>query len=153
MEEVEQIQYEEEEEYTAIYRKTKRTKSTRRKKTRGDTCSTPVKTEIQLNPFIHGARGREMHKPGLDEGPLKGDFVQKLVKDTLNQYKGSAQRPNRFFLGQCDSEEEDVDEVGGVADDDRGHVSSSYTVWRCRKTGRKVQLLFLSCTVSCVNKA
>lgn len=142
MEEEEERVHFEEEEVTTIHRKTIRTRSTtRRKKQTNPRCSS--KDEIKLSPYIHGTKNREPHQPGTPELARKPDRVQKLVHDTLNEYKGS-QLPqikcaNRVFLGAFESDEED-DEIEDITGNTR--QTSELRVWRFQKSGKQVPHLF-----------
>ena len=139
MEEEEHVQFEEEE-FTTIYRKTKCTQSRKTKQKDRNADDSVVRTEIKLNPFLIGAKSRDTAVPDSPRGFRKSDLVQQLVKDTLNEYKGSdlptINKSNRLFLAEC---EFDVDEAVQDGDDDDGKEFKTKTsVWRFKRTGRKV---------------
>lgn len=132
-EEEERIQYEEEE-VTTIHRKTIRTQSTTKRKKKKDSGNGSVKTEIVLNPHIHGAKLRDAYQPKAPEGFRKSDNVQKLVRDTLSGYQGSElpqMNNNRVFLGAMDSEDDDETDNATTGGRSRTKVSD-------KKTERKV---------------
>ncbi|XP_052768123.1 uncharacterized protein LOC128208616 [Mya arenaria] len=114
----ERVRYEEEE-FTTIHRKMVRTHSTTRRKKakdaadgKGNKSSQP---ETKLSPFIIGAKARDTHyAAGTPPLSRKSDRVQKLVQETLNEYKGKElpqKSKNPVFFGALDSDEEEEQEV------------------------------------------
>ena len=122
MDEVEERFSYEEEEVTTIHRKTVRKESTtRRKKQAGtgkgrkeDVVARKAPNDIKLNPYIVGAKSMD-HHVGAGTPPLnrKVDLVQKLVQETLNEYKGRTlpqkqqKSRNTVFFGAFDSDDEE----------------------------------------------
>ncbi|KAL4237987.1 hypothetical protein ACF0H5_002698 [Mactra antiquata] len=119
-EEEERIRYEEEE-VTTIHRKTIKTQSTTKRRKKKATESSTVKTEIVLNPHLHGVKQRDLYQNKSHNNVNIPDHVQKLVRETLNEYQGSElphmKNSNRVFLGAMDSDDDD--------DDDRATVDTS----------------------------
>ncbi|XP_053406464.1 uncharacterized protein LOC128559244 [Mercenaria mercenaria] len=139
MEEEEERVHFEEEEVTTIRRKTIRTQSTTRRKKHSDAKSSAGKTEFKLSPFIHGAKNRDAYTPGTPEVARKPDRVQKLVQDTLNEYKGSElpqKCSNRIFLGAFDSDTEEDDGIEDITVDNNKTRISKLRVWSFQKCGR-----------------
>lgn len=116
MEDVEERMRYEEEEVTTIHRKRILTQSTTRRTQTKDVKSTKskngtVQSEIKLSPFIIGAKQRDNGTLGTPPTTRKSEYVQKLVQETLNEYKGKElpQKPKNskpLFFGALDSVDE-----------------------------------------------
>ncbi|CAG2255476.1 unnamed protein product [Mytilus edulis] len=124
MDTIDESDFEEHEEYTAIYRKSRR-KHRRRKHPAPNTSSEGTLKTKTLSPFIVGA------KPQTDK--LHKNDINRLVHDTLGEIGISSphfqteiileEKRNRVFLGEC-------------AYDEDLTILQTTRIWKCRKTGK-----------------
>ncbi|KAH3851001.1 uncharacterized protein LOC127874637 isoform X1 [Dreissena polymorpha] len=144
MEDVEERMRYEEEEVTTIHRKRILTQSTTRRKQTKDVKLTKskggrVQSEIKLSPFIIGAKQPDKSTLGTPPTSRKSGYVQKLVQETLNEYKGKelprkAINSNSLFFGALDSDHEDEgDPVAGQQHRKWTFVGASEGIARFRK--------------------
>ncbi|CAC5424064.1 unnamed protein product [Mytilus coruscus] len=122
MDTIDESDFEEHEEYTAIYRKSRR-KHRRRKHPAPTTPTEGTRQTKTLSPFIVGAKPKTVHKHDINQ----------LVRDTLGEIGKSSphfqteiileEKRNRVFLGEC-TYDEDLS------------ILQTTRIWKCRKTGR-----------------
>ena len=127
---MEESDFEEQEEYTAIYRKSR--KKHRRRKHQETTENGRKSETSHLSPFIVGATPN----PNKYENTTKTrkNDINEIVRETLGEIGNSyfptqnvlREQGNRVFLGECAYEDDDISTL------------QTTRIWKFRKSGKRV---------------